>query len=216
MANVVRLNIYTTDVDLFLANCRRMAQRLSAAGVAPPGGLAYDFSSRPKPSHGASRGPTFAFRVGRSMMSTITLTYDRFGSRRTGIGPAEITYDRLGSRPRRVGTLDIGYDRAGSRLRSIGSAEIEYDRAGSRARRLGRWELEYDHFGSRPCRVGHYGLDYDKLGSRLVAVGSMILEYDRAGSRVARVIMPGNVDALAEDDLVVLFFVLHGADQSEA
>ena len=39
LANVVRLNIYTTDVDLLLANHGRMAARLSAAGVAPPGTL---------------------------------------------------------------------------------------------------------------------------------------------------------------------------------
>ena len=39
LANVVRLNIYTTDVDLFFANYGRMAERLSAAGVAPPGTL---------------------------------------------------------------------------------------------------------------------------------------------------------------------------------
>ena len=39
LANVVRLNIYTTDVDLFFANHGRMAERLSAAGVAPPGTL---------------------------------------------------------------------------------------------------------------------------------------------------------------------------------
>lgn len=45
VANVVRLNIYTTDVDLFLANYGRMAERLSAAGVAPPGGLAYDLAA---------------------------------------------------------------------------------------------------------------------------------------------------------------------------
>ena len=39
LANVVRLNIYTTDVDQFLANYGQMAERLSAAGVAPPGTL---------------------------------------------------------------------------------------------------------------------------------------------------------------------------------
>lgn len=44
----------------------------------------------------------------------------------------------------------------------------------------------------------------------------MILEYDRVGGRVARVITPAMEDALADDDLVVLFFVLHGADQAEA
>ena len=39
LANVVRLNIYTTDVDLFFANYGRMTERLSAAGVTPPGTL---------------------------------------------------------------------------------------------------------------------------------------------------------------------------------
>lgn len=39
LANVVRLNIYTTDVDLFFANYGPMAERLAAAGVAPPGTL---------------------------------------------------------------------------------------------------------------------------------------------------------------------------------
>ena len=35
-ANVIRLNIYTTDVDEFLANYGSMAERLQSAGVAPP------------------------------------------------------------------------------------------------------------------------------------------------------------------------------------
>ena len=39
LANVVRLNIYTTDVDEFFANYGVMAERLAAAGVAPPGTL---------------------------------------------------------------------------------------------------------------------------------------------------------------------------------
>lgn len=39
LANVVRLNIYTTDVDEFFANYGSMAERLGAAGVAPPGTL---------------------------------------------------------------------------------------------------------------------------------------------------------------------------------
>jgi len=39
LANVVRLNIYTTDVDLFFANYGPMTERLAAAGVAPPGTL---------------------------------------------------------------------------------------------------------------------------------------------------------------------------------
>jgi enamine deaminase RidA (YjgF/YER057c/UK114 family) len=39
LANVVRLNIYTTDVDAFLAAHGVMAERLTAAGVAPPGTL---------------------------------------------------------------------------------------------------------------------------------------------------------------------------------
>ena len=39
LANVVRLNIYTTDVDEFLANYGSMAERLQSAGVAPPGTL---------------------------------------------------------------------------------------------------------------------------------------------------------------------------------
>jgi enamine deaminase RidA (YjgF/YER057c/UK114 family) len=39
LANVVRLNFYTTDVDAFLANAGVLAERTGAAGVAPPGTL---------------------------------------------------------------------------------------------------------------------------------------------------------------------------------
>jgi enamine deaminase RidA (YjgF/YER057c/UK114 family) len=39
LANVVRLNFYTTDVDAFLAKAEVLAQRTGAAGVAPPGTL---------------------------------------------------------------------------------------------------------------------------------------------------------------------------------
>lgn len=39
LANVVRLNIYTTDVDAFLATYENAAARTAAAGVAPPGTL---------------------------------------------------------------------------------------------------------------------------------------------------------------------------------
>jgi enamine deaminase RidA (YjgF/YER057c/UK114 family) len=39
LANVVRLNIYTTDVDEFFASYGTMVERLAAAGVAPPGTL---------------------------------------------------------------------------------------------------------------------------------------------------------------------------------
>lgn len=39
LANVVRLNIYTTDVDEFFATYETMAERMAAAGVAPPGTL---------------------------------------------------------------------------------------------------------------------------------------------------------------------------------
>ena len=39
LANVVRLNLYTTDVDAFLANAAALAGRTGAAGVAPPGTL---------------------------------------------------------------------------------------------------------------------------------------------------------------------------------
>lgn len=39
LADVVRLNIYTTDVDAFFASYGVMAQRLASAGVQPPGTL---------------------------------------------------------------------------------------------------------------------------------------------------------------------------------
>jgi enamine deaminase RidA (YjgF/YER057c/UK114 family) len=39
LSNVVRLNIYTTDVDAFFAGYGIAAERLAAAGVAPPGTL---------------------------------------------------------------------------------------------------------------------------------------------------------------------------------
>lgn len=39
LANLVRLNIYTTDVDQFFANYGPMAERMAAAGVAPPSTL---------------------------------------------------------------------------------------------------------------------------------------------------------------------------------
>ena len=39
LGNVVRLNIYTTDVDAFLASYGMMGERLGAAGVMPPGTL---------------------------------------------------------------------------------------------------------------------------------------------------------------------------------
>jgi enamine deaminase RidA (YjgF/YER057c/UK114 family) len=39
LANVVRLNIFTTDVDAFLAGYGAMAGRLGRAGVQPPGTL---------------------------------------------------------------------------------------------------------------------------------------------------------------------------------
>jgi enamine deaminase RidA (YjgF/YER057c/UK114 family) len=39
LANVVRLNLYTTDVDAFLTNAASLAERTGAAGVAPPGTL---------------------------------------------------------------------------------------------------------------------------------------------------------------------------------
>jgi enamine deaminase RidA (YjgF/YER057c/UK114 family) len=39
LANVVRLNIYTTDVDGFVANAAEMGERTGAAGVTPPGTL---------------------------------------------------------------------------------------------------------------------------------------------------------------------------------
>ncbi|MEV6596477.1 Rid family hydrolase [Actinoplanes sp. NPDC051346] len=37
--NVVRLNMYTVDVPLFLENFGAMGERLAAANVAPPGSL---------------------------------------------------------------------------------------------------------------------------------------------------------------------------------
>jgi enamine deaminase RidA (YjgF/YER057c/UK114 family) len=39
LANVVRLNFYTTDVDAYLANAGALGERTAAAGVAPPGTL---------------------------------------------------------------------------------------------------------------------------------------------------------------------------------
>src|SRR5687767_12940503 len=39
LENVVRLNIYTTDVDAFFAEYGAVAGRVAAAGVAPPGTL---------------------------------------------------------------------------------------------------------------------------------------------------------------------------------
>jgi enamine deaminase RidA (YjgF/YER057c/UK114 family) len=39
LANLVRLNIYTTDVDQFFASYGVMAERFANAGVAPPGTL---------------------------------------------------------------------------------------------------------------------------------------------------------------------------------
>ena len=39
LSNVVRLNIYTVDVDAFFGAFDIMQERLSAAGVAPPGTL---------------------------------------------------------------------------------------------------------------------------------------------------------------------------------
>lgn len=39
LANVVRLNMYTTDVDAFLANAGVLGERGAAAGVKPPGTL---------------------------------------------------------------------------------------------------------------------------------------------------------------------------------
>jgi enamine deaminase RidA (YjgF/YER057c/UK114 family) len=39
LTNVVRLNMYTTDVDAFFAAHPAMVQRLAAAGVQPPGTL---------------------------------------------------------------------------------------------------------------------------------------------------------------------------------
>jgi enamine deaminase RidA (YjgF/YER057c/UK114 family) len=40
LANAARVNIYTTDVDQFFANYAPMAERLAAAGAAPPATLA--------------------------------------------------------------------------------------------------------------------------------------------------------------------------------
>jgi enamine deaminase RidA (YjgF/YER057c/UK114 family) len=39
LGNLVRLNMYTTDVDLFLANYGGLAQRLAAAGCKQTGTL---------------------------------------------------------------------------------------------------------------------------------------------------------------------------------
>ena len=39
LANVVRLNFYTTDVDAYLANAGVVGERTAAAGVAPAGTL---------------------------------------------------------------------------------------------------------------------------------------------------------------------------------
>lgn len=39
LANVVRLNVYTTDVDLLFEHFGTLAARTGAAGVAPPGSL---------------------------------------------------------------------------------------------------------------------------------------------------------------------------------
>jgi enamine deaminase RidA (YjgF/YER057c/UK114 family) len=39
LANVVRLNFYTTDVDAFIANAGVLGERTAAAGVAPAGTL---------------------------------------------------------------------------------------------------------------------------------------------------------------------------------
>ena len=39
LANVVRLNFYTTDVDAFIANAAVLGERTGAAGVAPTGTL---------------------------------------------------------------------------------------------------------------------------------------------------------------------------------
>ena len=39
LANVVRLNIYTTDVDAFFEAYGLLAERLGGAGIAPPGSL---------------------------------------------------------------------------------------------------------------------------------------------------------------------------------
>jgi enamine deaminase RidA (YjgF/YER057c/UK114 family) len=39
LANVVRLNIYTTDVDAFIASAAAVRERTSVAGIAAPGTL---------------------------------------------------------------------------------------------------------------------------------------------------------------------------------
>lgn len=39
LANVIRLNFYTTDVDAFFNAMGPLAERMGAAGVAPPGTL---------------------------------------------------------------------------------------------------------------------------------------------------------------------------------
>ena len=39
LANVVRLNFYTTDVDSFVQHANVLGQRFGAAGVTPPGTL---------------------------------------------------------------------------------------------------------------------------------------------------------------------------------
>jgi enamine deaminase RidA (YjgF/YER057c/UK114 family) len=39
LANVIRLNIYTTDVDAYIQNMGALASRGATAGVAPPGTL---------------------------------------------------------------------------------------------------------------------------------------------------------------------------------
>ena len=39
LANVVRLNVFTTDVDALFEHYGLIAERLGAAGVAPPGSL---------------------------------------------------------------------------------------------------------------------------------------------------------------------------------
>lgn len=39
LSNVIRMNTYTTDVDLMFTHYGLIAERLGAAGVAPPGSL---------------------------------------------------------------------------------------------------------------------------------------------------------------------------------
>ncbi|RIK40749.1 MAG: enamine deaminase RidA [Chloroflexi bacterium] len=39
LADIVRLNIYTTNVDMFLEHYSVLAERLAAVGVSPPGTL---------------------------------------------------------------------------------------------------------------------------------------------------------------------------------